>query len=365
MNYVEKNAAERNIPDVLKFTSSTPVKTVEEFEARREEIKILLQEHEYGYIPKKPDHVDVEEVGCDRFFCAGKAPLQKLEITVTIGENKFSFPVMAAIPKKEGKHPAFIHINFRPDVPDKYMPAEEIIDRGYAIFSFCYEDVTEDNGSFKSGVAKYLVPSRKKRNASGKIALWAWAAMRVMDYVQTLEGIDKDNIAVIGHSTLGKAALLAGAFDDRFKYVVSNSSGCSGAAVLRGKTGENLYMIVGAHPEWFCPRYADYIVRENTLPLDQHFLLALSAPRHILIGSAYEDTTSDPESEFIAAHLAGEVYEKIYGIPGLIHENKIPEPKTVLDRGNVCYHVRNGMSYLSREDWNIYMDYIDKCKETK
>lgn len=365
MNYVEKNAAERKVPSILIFNDGTPVNTIEDFKHRREEIKILLQEHEYGYIPKKPDHMEVKEVGYDGKFCAGKAPLRKLEFTVTIGEDKFTFPVMATIPKKAVKHPAFIHINFRPDVPDKYIPSEEIIDRGYAVFSFCYNDVTEDYKDFKNGVAKYLVPSRKNQNAAGKIAIWAWAAMRVMDYVETLDNIDKDNIAVIGHSRLGKTALLAGAFDDRFKYVISNNSGCSGAAILRGKTGESLSILVGDRPELFCPRYADYIVFENTLPLDQHFLLAASAPRHLLIGSAYEDTWADPESEFISAYLVSEVYEKIYGIPGLIHENKIPGPKTVLDKGNVCYHIREGIHYLSREDWNIYMDYIDKCMKTK
>lgn len=363
MDYLKTKAAERNVPSILTFNNGAPVKDINDFELRRKEIKALLEEHEYGCIPEKPNHMEVDEIDFDKRFCAGKAPLRKLKFTVTFEDNRFSFPVMTVIPDKEGKLPAFVHINLRPDVPDKHMPSEEIADRGYAVFSFCYNDVTKDNKNFKSGVAKYLVPSRKKQNAPGKIAIWAWAAMRVVDYIQTLDTIDKDNIAVIGHSRLGIAALLAGAFDDRFKYVISNNSGCSGAAVLRGKTGENLSVLVGVRPYWFCPRYADYTVFENNLPLDQHFLLAASAPRHLLIGSAHEDTWADPESEFISSYLAGEVYEKIYGIPGLIHENKIPEPKTVLDKGNICYHIRKGFHYLSREDWNVYMDYIDKCME--
>lgn len=363
MNYLKKNAEERRVPSILTFNNGARVKDIKDFELRREEIKALLQEHEYGRILEKPDHMNVDEIDFDKGFCAGKAPLRKLKFTVTLGENKFSFPVMAVIPNKKGKQPAFVHISFRPDVPDKYMPSEEIADRGYAVFSFCYNDVTKDNKNFKSGVAKHLVPTRRKQNAPGKIAIWAWAAMRVMDYIQTLDNIDKDNIAVIGHSRLGKAALLTGAFDDRFEYVISNESGCSGAAVLRGKTGENLSILVGARPYWFCPKYADYTVFENDLPLDQHFLLAASAPRHILIGSAYEDVWADPESEFISSYLASEVYEKIYGIPGLVHEGKIPEPKTVLDKGNICYHIREGLHYLSREDWNVYMDYIGKCME--
>lgn len=363
MNYVEKMARERNVPEILTLNNGAEVKNKKDFELRREEIKALLEEHEYGCIPKKPEHMSVDEVGFDSVFCAGKAPLRMLKFTVTLGEINFSFPVKAVIPNKEGKHPAFVHISLSPNVPDKYMPAEEIADRGYAVFSFCYNDITNDNKNFKSGVAKYLVTNRKKQNSTGKMAIWAWAAMRVMDYIQMLDNIDKENIAVIGHSRLGKASLLTGAFDDRFKYVISNNSGCSGAAVLRGKTGETLPTLLDSHSEWFCPRYSDYIIFENNLPLDQHFLLAASAPRHLLIGSAYEDAWSDPESEFIASYLAGNIYERIYGIPGLVHENKIPEPKTVLDKGNICYHIREGVSYLSREDWNIYMNYIDKCME--
>ena len=361
MNYVEKNVAERKLPELLTFKNGNPVETVEDFEKRRDEIKLLLQEHEYGYIPANPNHLRVEVVSTDKVFCAGKAPLVKLSFTVTIDEEEFSFPVNAVIPKTPGKHPAFVHINFRPDVPDKYMLSEEIVDRGFATFSFCYNDVTTDNNDFSDGIAKFLSPKHRKQNSPGKIAMWAWAAMRVMDYIVALDNIDTDNVAVVGHSRLGKTALLAGAFDDRFKYVISNCSGCSGAAILRGKTGENLAVLTGVRPFWFCPKYQNYAVHEQTLPLDQHFLLAASAPRHILVGSAREDTWADPESEFLSAHLASEVYEKIYGIKGLVHNGVIPEAKTVLDEGNILYHVREGLHYFSREDWQTYMNYIDKC----
>lgn len=365
MNYVEKNAAERKVPDILTFKNGKPVKTASDFEKRREEIKALLQEHEYGYIPEKPEHLRVEVISTDNVFCAGKAPLSTLKFTVTIGEKEFSFPVYAVIPKKPGKHPAFVHINFRPNVPDKYMPSEEIVDRGFATFSFCYNDVTNDDDNFSDGIAKLLSPKRRKLTSPGKIAMWAWAAMRVMDYVETLDNIDLDNVAVIGHSRLGKTALLTGAFDDRFKYVISNCSGCSGAAVLRGKTGENLAVLANVRHYWFCPKYQNYIVHEEALPLDQHFLLAASAPRHLLVGSAKEDTWADPESEFISAYLASEVYEKIYGLTGLVHNGIIPDATTVFDGGSIHYHIREGLHYFSREDWLAYMNYIDKCNESE
>lgn len=360
MNFVEFDAKLRHVPDIFTFNDGTPVKDVADFERRREEMKRLLEEHEYGKMPPKPDGFSVEVTDTDKSFCRGKAPLLTLKLTARIGEAEFSFPVYSVIPKTPGKRPAFVHINFRPNVPDRYLPSEEIADRGYAVFSFCYNDVTSDNGDFKNGLANILIPSKRQGDTPGKIALWAWAAMRVMDYVVTLDEIDKDNVAVIGHSRLGKTALLAGAFDERFKYVISNNSGCSGAAMLRKKTGENLAILASVRHYWFCPNYEKYITDEEKLPLDQHFLLAASAPRHILVGSAKEDTWADPESEFISTYLAGEVYEKIYGVPGVCHEGKIPEALTVLDGGNICYHIREGGHYLSREDWNIYMNYIDK-----
>ncbi len=361
MNFAELNTNERQVPDIFTFKNGSAVLNERDFEKRREELLELLSEYEYGKMPKRPDHFSVTVTDTDKSFAAGKATLLTLKTTVVVCDLSFSFPLHSAIPSASGKHPAFIHINFTPNVPDRYMPSEEICDRGYACFSFCYDDVTSDDGNFCDGLARILTPSKRIGSAPGKLALWAWAAMRVMDYVETLPEIDTENVAVIGHSRLGKAALLAGAHDRRFRYVISNNSGCSGAAIFRGKCGEAPTALVAARPYWFCPNYTKYTLRGQELPFDQHFLLAACAPRHILIGSAEEDCWSDPVSEFISAHLAGEVYDKIYKIPGLCHDGKIPRASTTLDAGNICYHIRRGGQYLAREDWNIYMNYIDKA----
>ena len=360
MNAIDKIISERNIPEILKFKNGKAVLTPADFEKRREEIKALLQGHVYGNFPEKPEHMGVELDSCDNSFCAGKAPHSKLNFTVSVDGIKFSFPVSAVIPRDKKNLPVFILINFRDDVPDKYLPSEEIADRGYAVFSFCYKDITSDDEDFSDKIAKLLSPARRTQNSPGKIAMWAWAAMRVMDYVETLDFVDLSSVAVIGHSRLGKTALLAGAFDERFKYIISNDSGCAGAAITRGKRGEHILDITNKFGYWFSKKYAKYAVDEFALPLDQHFLLAALAPRNVLIGSAEEDTWADPESEFLSAHLASEVYEKIYDISGLSHSGGIPKAKAVLDDGNIHYHVRHGLHYLSREDWILYMDYIDK-----
>lgn len=364
MNSLDEIISERKIPEILKFKSGKSVSTPSDFEKRREEIKELLLEHVYGIIPSKPEHLRVELISCDNTFCAGKAQHSSLKFTVTVGGEEFSFPVSCVAPKDKKNVPAFVLINFSPDVPDKYLPSEEIADRGYAVFSFCYKDVTSDDGKFSDGIARLLSPSRRTQSSPGKIAMWAWAAMRVMDYIETLDFIDLLSVAVIGHSRLGKTALLAGAFDERFKYIISNDSGCSGAAITRGKRGEHILDITNRFGYWFAKRYSKYAADEYTLPLDQHFLLAASAPRNVLIGSAEEDTWADPESEFLSAKLAGEVYEKIYKVKGLSDSEELPMAKTVLDEGNVYYHVRHGLHYLSREDWNLYMDYIDKTRKS-
>jgi len=363
MKTLEKIVQARKIPEILKFKSGKAVVSVSDFQKRRDEIKALLEEHVYGKFPPKPEHLRVELIKSDNRFCAGKAQYSSLKFTVTVDGTEFSFPVSSVIPMEKKNVPAFVLINFRPDVPDKYLPSEEIVDRGFAVFSFCYQDVTKDNDKFSDGVAKLLSPRRRTQSSPGKIAMWAWAAMRVMDYVETLDNIDLSSIAVIGHSRLGKTVLLAGAFDERFKYVISNDSGCAGAAITRRKRGEHILDITNRFGYWFAKRYAKYATDESTLPLDQHFLLAASAPRKILIGSAEEDTWADPESEFLSAHLASEVYEKIYGSVGLICDDEIPAAKTVLSDGNIYYHVRHGLHYLGREDWNLYMDYIEKSRK--
>ena len=359
MNAIEKIISERNIPSVLTTKRGRVIKSARDFDSQRENIKHMLEEHIYGVMPPRPEHLKVELVTQDDRFAAGKAPLQKLNMTVTINGTDFTFPFYAVIPKNKTNIPAFIHINFRPDVPDRYMSSEELVDEGFAVFSFCYKDVTSDDNNFKNGIAKLLCPSRRALNSTGKIAMWAWAAMRIMDYIETLDVIDKSNVAVVGHSRLGKTALVTGAFDERFKYAMSNDSGCSGAAITRGKCGEHIVNITNNFSFWFCPRYAKYAADESTLPLDQNFLTALIAPRFIVIGSAEEDTWADPTSEFLNAYMTSDVY-KLYGFVGLGKVDEIPQPKSVIEGDRICYQVRHGIHFFSREDWKVYTDYLKK-----
>ena len=351
---VKRLIDERNIPSVL-----GGVKRASDFEKKKERIKKLLQQRQYGEMPERPDHMSVEVTSTYDVFAAGKAVRKLLKFTFEMNGQTFSFPAMSVIPKEKKNCPAFVFIDFFGGEANKYMPTEEIVERGYALFTFCYKDVSSDDNDFKSGIARNLVKSRRKNTAPGKISLWAWAAMRVMDYVETLGGvIDLDNVAVIGHSRLGKTALWAGAFDERFKYVISNDSGCCGAALERGKVGERYERISTVFPFWFCPAFNRDAQANADLPFDQNFLVSLSAPRHIIIGSAEEDVWADPTSEFLCLASLEPVY-KLYGKRGLVHQDEIPKPRAVLSEGDATYYVREGTHYLSRHDWHTYMDIID------
>jgi hypothetical protein len=187
--------------------------------------------------------------------------------------------------------------------------------------------------------------------------MWAWAASRVMDYLQTLEGIDGKRIAVIGHSRLGKTALWCAAQDERFAMGISNDSGCSGAAITRDKKGEHIKDITRSFKYWFCENYLKYVDNEEALPFDQHFLLSAIAPRPVYVCSALEDEWADPQSEFLSCVASSCVYE-LLGVKGLIAGDEYPEPGTSLHEGSIGYHLREGTHYLSRYAWQRFMEYM-------
>ncbi|MBE7042397.1 MAG: alpha/beta hydrolase [Ruminococcaceae bacterium] len=334
------------------------------FLEREKMLKVLLEE-EYGFLPPVPDNIRFEET--EPFipnFCAGKAISKKTQIISKWGKKEFSFPCYVSIPKKEGKHPFFVCINFRDNVPDRYIPVEEIIDNGFGVISFCYQDVTSDSDDFTDGLAGVLYENgvRGKCDA-GKIAMWAWAAHRVMDYAQTLDNLDLNCSTVCGHSRLGKTALLAAATDERFQFAYSNDSGCCGAAISRGKIGESVKRICNVFPFWFCERFLKYKECEETMPFDQHYLLASIAPRHVYIASALEDTWADPDSEMLSCVVVSEVFEK-YGKTGFVCEDRLPQAGDTYHEGTVGYHLREGLHYFGREDWLKAMKYIKKHRKT-
>lgn len=340
---LNKLLRERNLPPLLS----------------REEMLLILQKEVYGKIPSPPENISftVEENYIPN-FCAGKAICNKITAVCTIGTSVFSFPFYATIPTDDNKHPFFVHINFRDYVPDRYMPTEELVDNGFAVFSFSYNDVTTDNNDFTDGLAGVLYKNGKRKpDDAGKIAMWAWAAHRVMDYAQTLEDkLDLNNSIVCGHSRLGKTALLTAATDCRFKFAYSNNSGCSGAAISRQKNGEQIKDIYTVFPYWFCENYKKYIDNEDAMPFDQHYLLASISPRNVLVGSASKDLWADPVSEQLCCLAASDCFEK-----GFVCD-KTAEIGDEFFEGDIGYHLRDGLHYFSRTDWLKLIKFFNKHK---
>ena len=323
----------------------------------RDEMLKILQEELFGYMPPKPEKISFEvEENVIPKFCAGKAVCNKVTAKCIVNGKEFSFPFYANLPTDDEKHPFFIHVNFRDLNPDRYMPTEEIIDNGFAVFSVYYNDISSDDGDFTNGLAGILFPDGK-RNATdpGKISMWAWAAHRIMDYAQTLT--DKlliDCGTVCGHSRLGKTALWTGATDERFKFAYSNDSGCSGASLARWTRGETVKEITDRFPFWFCENYNKYRDNETEMPFDQHYLIASIAPRHAVIGSASEDLWADPRSEMLSCVAASPAFENSFK-----YENRFPEINDMFFKGDIGYHMRKGLHYFSREDWNKLITYIN------
>ncbi|MBE6607669.1 MAG: hypothetical protein E7633_03845 [Ruminococcaceae bacterium] len=336
---------------------------------RREQIKDILQSELFGYMPPAPESVSFKELQIDsnfsKHFCAGKATIKYILIQTTILGKEFSFPICAVIPKGKTNLPFFIHINFRSSVPDLYMPTEEIIDNGFAVFSFGYCDVTSDDIDFTNGLAGIIYNGREPVGSEcGKIPMWSWAASRVMDYCETLDCLDFSKSAVIGHSRLGKTALWTGMMDERFQFSISNDSGFAGAGLSRNRAERekggvrcSADFCVKHHMQWFCQNYRKYADHEEDMPYDQHFLVAASAPRYVYVGSALLDYWSDPESEYLSCCEAGKIYERL-GVPGFIHPDRYPTPGESFHEGRVGYHIRDGEHFLSREDWQQYFKFI-------
>ena len=347
----------RNVPNVLKDQNSTVIKDDKTWSSRRREIVEIFGSQVYGYSPPAPSKVSSKLVKEDKDAFAGKAVHSVIDLSFDTPRGEFSFPVNLVMPKAVSKTPLFLHIAFSPNVPDKYFPVEEIIDGGFAMASFYYEDITKDKDEFESGLAGMYSGANRKPDEWGKISMWAWSAQRVMDFIQTLEEVDKARIAVVGHSRLGKTALWCAAQDERFVMGISNESGCSGAAISRGKKGERIRDIVTTFPYWFCENYREYVDREDKMPFDQHFLISAIAPRYVYVSSAIGDEWADPESEFLSCVAASDVYE-LFGAKGLVTEDRLPGVGTKLHEGHIGYHLRGGTHYLSRYDWQGFMEFM-------
>jgi hypothetical protein len=247
-------------------------------------------------------------------------------------------------------------------VRSPFWPAEALIARGCAAAAFQIDDVDPDRADgFAEGIRAAFGSDTSDTSGDswGAIAAWAWGASRAMDWLQTVPDIDASRVGVVGHSRGGKAALWCGAQDERFALTISNNSGCTGAALARGKTGERIAAINKSFPYWFCDNYKRFGDHEDDLPVDQHELLALIAPRLLYVASATNDAWADPRGEFRSCLAAEPVY-RLFGRRGVVGGDRPPPPETPLPDGAIGYHLRTGDHDLTPYDWERFMDFAER-----
>lgn len=351
----------RELPDLFKMPDGKEIKTKEEWERlARPYWKNLLMQEEYGFLPKyiKPT-TTITRNGVD---FAGKGTWDEVLFTFNENGKEHLVPTQLILPNQR-PIAIFVYLNFRSDIPDRYLPVEELIDNGFGVFTVCYNDITTDNGDFSNGLAGLFQHGERKETDCGKLVYWAYMASHMMDFLIDFERVKGVPVGVCGHSRLGKTALLVGALDERFKFVCSNESGCAGAALARGRgnKGESVDFIYNKFPYWFCSNYKKYCNNEEYMPFDQHALVALTAPRAVCIGGALDDEWADNDNQFLAGVACSKVWE-MYGEKGVVSPDRLPVINDKFIDGKVGFFLRAGTHYHSRTDWHVYMEFVNKQK---
>ena len=380
INYDETKVGSYDLPDALRLANGATIGRVEVWPARRREIHELFREHVYGRSPGAPEHRRFDVMEENPSAMDGAATLKRIAVVSTQAGREHRFELTLFLPNPpsrsalrragpDGGVPLFLLLNNRPATntdPTRreksgFWPAEQVIARGFGIAALQVGELApDDKDRFRDGVIKLFegtLEGSRPANAWGALAAWAWGASRAMDYFVRDPRIDAKRVAVVGHSRGGKAALWAGAEDARFAMVVSNESGEGGAALSRRNYGETLARITEVFPHWFARNYAAFAGRESALPVDQHMLLALIAPRMLYVASADQDLWSDPRGEFLSLALSSPVFALWRDPP--IGAQAMPPLQKPLMAGRRGYHVREGVHNLTPYDWERFVDFAE------
>ena len=369
VNYDETTVPKYTLPALLQTTKGEKVKNMATWEKkRRSEILSLFEENIYGQMPSKFDSLNFNVTNEKADAMEGKAHLKEIQITVWNKGNSISFPLVLFVPNKRAKPaPVFLLINNRgkrntdPTRVNKstFWPAEMIIDSGYAIASFHNADVAPDHKeSYQNGLLTQLFPEElAKDNGMKAIGSWAFAASRVMDYFLTDKDIDAKRVAIVGHSRGGKTALWTGAQDQRFAMVFNSCSGNSGAALSRRKYGETVSLINKQFPHWFNNNYKKFSNKVDSLPVDQHMLIGLIAPRPVYTTNATQDRWADPYGSFLSLLNAKPVYDLYHQKTTL--PNDMPQVNHPIINSTIGYHFREGAHDLNVYDWTNFIRFAN------
>ena len=396
-NYDESRVPAYVLPDLLLSEDGSKVTTAEEWEAaRRPEILGLFEEYIYGRFPGGDLRQSAGIVSRQQDAHGGLADRYEFKISLERSDREVSFNLLVYLPAGAGEPvPVFLGYNFNGNytvhadeginITESWVrnnkgsgitdnraseqsrgkdasrwPVEMILERGYGLATMYYGDIDPDfDDSFQNGVHPLFYESGQtmpEKDEWGSIAAWSWGLSRAMDFLSGWEAIDHSRVVVIGHSRLGKTSLWAGASDERFAMVVSNNSGCGGAALSRREFGETVKRINTSFPHWFCRNFHNFNDRVSELPVDQHMLIALIAPRPVYIASAQEDQWADPHGEYLSAYHATKVYN-LYG--RVVLDLAPPGINSPMKDTRIGYHIRSGPHDITRYDWQQYLDFAD------
>lgn len=387
VNYDEAKVRSFDLPDPLTLASGEKVADAKTWQdKRRPELLELFRQHVYGRTlgPIQSSVVDVEST--DEHALGGKATRKVIRMRYSGLNDKPAMRIYLFVPNAATQPvPVFVGIHLFDTTAQRPMPGapllkeikvpagtsedrfpgektiDVILERGYAIASINPEDVSPDDADhYLEGVLPLQWEdgqTSRKPDDPGAIGAWAWALCRALDCFQNDPSLDAKRVIAIGHSRRGKTALWAGAQDERFAMVISNESGCGGAALSKRIYGETIKQINDRFPHWFCENFRQYNDNEDALPVDQHELVALIAPRPVYVASAAGDRWADPKGEFLACVGAEPVY-RLLGKDGLGVTELPPLNQSI--GASIGYHIRTGPHALSDFDWMCYLDFADR-----
>lgn len=399
-NYDEAKVPKYQLPDPLVDQAGKPVTSPAAWKQRHEEIFDLFAANVFGRSPK-PIEVKLNLVSSNDGALNGKAVRREIDLTLSRNGKSITLGMLIYTPKGKTKVPTFLGLNFQGNhalesdpsirltkswmrdkkdgsvennlatekgrgVDARDWPVETIVSRGYGLATIYYGDIDPDfDDKFQNGIHPLFADWAERQPEGerwGSIAGWAYGLSRALDALQSDSFVDAGRVAVIGHSRLGKTSLWAGAVDERFKLVISNDSGCGGAALSRRAFGETVGRINRSFPHWFCENHRKYNENEAALPVDHHELIALIAPRAVYVASASEDKWADPKGEFLSCVHADPVY-RLLGTKGLgldVAATELPEIDKPIQSGIIGYHIRTGPHAMLPADWEHYLNFADK-----
>ncbi|WP_298736156.1 hypothetical protein [uncultured Chitinophaga sp.] len=394
VNLTEANVPAYTLPDPLRMPNGKTVTTVRQWnDIQRPYIYELFENNVYGRFPRTPVQMTFKTTRTDPSALNNLATCKQVTLYLSQKDTTAQLHLLLYLPNQaRGRVPVFLGMNFYgnqsvindnsipitphytvkgPGIADNHAteasrgsqasqwPIGDIISRGYGLATFFYGEIEADKADgWETGIRNKLKDElRIQPQEWSAMGVWAWALCRALDYLQQDPGVDPRQVIVMGHSRLGKAALWAGASDTRFTMVISNESGEGGAALSKRWYGETVGVITHVFPHWFAPAYKTYANNTDALPVDQHMLLALIAPRPLYVASALGDQWSDPKGEFLSARYAEPVY-RLFGKRGLGTDQfpRVQQPTGEFIR----YHIRSGKHDVTPYDWEQYLQFAGK-----